>query len=62
MLGPSEPGAREAADGAAALFERLGAKPFADLLDRAMRATPSAARVPAEASRVKEPTLQAPSD
>jgi hypothetical protein len=62
MLGPSEPGAREAADGAAALFERLGAKPFVDLLDRAMRATPSAPHAPAGTSHAKEPTLQAPSD
>jgi hypothetical protein len=62
MLGPSHPDALAAADGAAALFERLGAKPFADLLARAMRSTPATPHTPVEASRAKEPTLQAPSD
>jgi tetratricopeptide (TPR) repeat protein len=61
MLGASDPDARAAADDAAALFERVGARPLQELLATALRApkTP-VARVATE--RAGAPTLQATSE
>jgi len=61
MLGASDPETRAAADEAAALFERLGAKPLQELLAGALRtARPPAARAASE--RATEPTVTASSD
>ena len=58
-LGGSEPEARVAAEDAGALFERLGAKPFAELLDAAVRASPSVADARPGPARVEEATVKA---
>ena len=47
MLGPSEPEVQAAADDAAALFKRVGAKPFQKLLDAALRAPRTPVEQPA---------------
>jgi tetratricopeptide (TPR) repeat protein len=60
LLGASEPAARSAADEAAAFFERVGAKPFGDLLSAALRAP----RMPVAqaAAGGNTPTVHATSD
>jgi class 3 adenylate cyclase/tetratricopeptide (TPR) repeat protein len=54
MLGASEPEARAAANDARAVFERLGAKPFAKLLADAVAAPPPAATARPEAAPVED--------
>ena len=61
LLGPSEPEVRAAADDAAALFERVGAKPMLELLDAALRAPRKPEAQPA-AERAGAPTARAASE
>ena len=58
MLGASTPEAREAADDAGALFERLGARALQDRLAAALR-EPVAPAARSTTERAGEPTLQA---
>ena len=61
MLGPTEPEVQAAAEDAAALFERLGAKPLQELLADAMgaaRSVPRARVDPSDAAEVGVPTAR----
>ena len=61
LLGPSEPEVQTAADDAAALFERVGAKPMQKLLDAALRAPRTPVAQPAT-ERARAPTARARSE
>jgi tetratricopeptide (TPR) repeat protein len=58
-LGGSEPEVRAAAEDAGELFERLGAKPFAERLDAALRSSPPVPDSRSGSARVEEPRVQA---